>query len=325
MTKTSLGKPGEPRVLRTNQLVCDIKPGIDEKYAFYRVKCNTYSDRLDICDDVIRNENILSVKNSAYGDEDTSYLYIMAFTRQATWDFITDLEKKYKEKAAFKRLKSNELDRSTIIQLIINSTAYTRMNRVTNASGRLLTIYSTEKYEGKEDVREIVTLEFRVAERESMITPGTMEPHLFFNVVTFTNTREKDKMRFKKNRPFETFPKYVLDEYGIRRMASSDNCDSFIVRKTYDSDKNTVQFFNMGSVASLESSRVWYIDRLLDNICRVMTDAASIRLAEVVMDVYEPRGQSCYELYNKRAREIVKSNYVYAETKTESEKEYNIT
>ncbi len=323
----SLGEAASNRrEIRTNMLEYRIDDAIDDYVNFWRVRCNNWSVRSDICDFAIRSKYVFSVVNSAYRDSDFMFLYIMTFKDPESDVFMGDMKTRFGTSAAFQPVVHNAFPKRILLQLLINSMAYTRMDKVTNASGNLYAIHGFNMYEDNDTIpREIVALEFRVIERESMESPEEDALYLKVSVVTFTNLRDKDKIDPGEGKTIESFPKYVLGDVGIRRYDPEFDIgkEVFIIRKAYDADKNVIQFFDAGSMDNLENTKVWQIDKVIGSIDKRLKEYASIGLKTIDMDAFEPKGVSCYNYYHNRAIEITNSLPVYAVNRTEGDNQFS--
>ena len=282
---------------------------LDKEYVFFCVNSKGYRTRADVCDHVSKIKNVVSVKNAGSGSE----LHIMAKKIEGIERNIKDSihNSKYGLDCTLRQQQSSSMLKRDLMQLMLNSLHRSHSyDAVSSASGRFFRICETKKYEESNELREIITMEFLFEETDA-IQKFQNELCLSTKIITFTNIREKDYMRFRKNRPFETFPQYVFNHNSIKRNNDEKDIPLYIIRKA-TKRKNKINFLDFSDENKLENSKSGIIQKTVKLFNIQFEGITSIDFDSARIDNFSrPIGSKDFEYYQERANKIVTSKPIF--------------
>ena len=155
-----------------------------------------------------------------------------------------------------------------LLQLLFNSLSTIKHNHYSNVTGRLFVVIpSMNKYFYKSiEFRQIVTLELKMK-----------QDNIFnLNVVTFTSTKEKDKLGIKEDE-FHKYPRYSFSKYNkLARQIEGDD-ETFII-KQYPNWKNNVPFIDFTNYDKFTASKCGVLYELIERFNDQFNEFASVTI-----------------------------------------------
>ena len=271
-------------------------------YVFFRIECDGYNTRANICDDISKLSGIVSVKNC--GDQST--MFIMAKRNEVNETKVfSEIQSNsvYGQDCVIRSAASKDIDEKNMLQLLLNSLH--RPNKdgsITSISGRFFHIHEVKDYDDSNESQEIVTLELLF---DDTSIGQTNRLCLTNHVVTFTNIREKHRMHFARRRPFESFPQYVRAKHGLARASKSENDPTFIIKKA-NQKKNRINYLDFSEVEELDGTKSGIIYKIIELFNYYYEGVASIKFGSVeVSTVNRALDSKMSEYYQKRALTIL--------------------
>ena len=156
-----------------------------------------------------------------------------------------------------KEVSIKDLKESVIIQLLINALGTYKNDflKANNLTGHFY-VFNPDwsirgKYKNDDIIKQVICMEISISD-------GFVQ----LPVRTFTNTKLKSLITFKKKR-FEEYPKYVYGANNtLRRKIQEDDSESFILRQL-DNKKSDIAFLDISDIRSFEASKAGMLHKVI--------------------------------------------------------------
>lgn len=275
----------------TNKL--DIKIDYDRLSAEYDVFC------IESSEDYIKNgAALLDAPETDKDIKAVSFIsgkkfYVLMNSNQQNFYKLKELVAKSELSDSLRIMECDcrTLNEGLIVQLLINAlgTYNNKLLKANNLTGHFY-VFNPKwsvpgKYRGEDIIKQVICMEVSVSE----------EGYVKLPVRTFTNTRLKNLIKFKKKR-FEEFPKYVYAANNtLRRKVKDDSADTFIMRQI-EGKKSDIAFLDILNLEVFEATKAGMLQKVLSLFNEKYGDIAALRLsAETEIDTVD------YEIGNKNA------------------------
>lgn len=314
-----LGNSLDDRSIRFNVVITSEGSfdALGKEYQILKIRCKDYSKRNDLSVVLRKQDWILAVRNSSYdtySDEDLRvsvfvFCRIAADNQSRLESIIKDMDNPDIGKPIYVPIP--EVPPEVVLQLLANSLHHHDGDRINNVLGRCLEIVDYKDYgdENKGIAKEIVCLEYLFRKLPSISMPNEEDVALTFGVVTLTNTREKNKIDFRKGKTVHSYPHFVKDRYGLRiaDFSEDSNAEQYIERTTRYHEKNVITFFHSWSLDVLNESRSAHVNRILEKI-KTYYPEMGLDLKRIDTRIFEPVGNTSNVYHNELARRIVETS-----------------
>ena len=244
--------------IRINKLDYSInKVSISEKYDFFALEtCEKYIkhgsyilDASALCNDV-----------KAVKFESGRKVFIMMNKDSSNKGKIKELFKEIDDGMLYSisQEKPSDINDSILIQLLLNALGSyeSEILKFNNLTGHLYCFHPNWIKRGKEKNESVI---LKVPSLELLVTKDLC---LNLLVRTFTSSRLKNKITFKKKK-YEDYPKYVFAaNYTLRRKLKEDNEDCFILRQV-DGVKSEITFLDIRSTEKFEQSKMGVLNDVI--------------------------------------------------------------
>lgn len=176
----------------------------------------------------------------------------------------------------FSQLKSTELEKNNLLQLLMNSLCNS-CNPVlgfSNLTGHLYCFNPSwikhKRLGAQDEIVKVPCLEFRIMN----------ESKLLIYVRTFTSVKLKNKITFRKRR-FEEYPKYSFSTSNtLKRVTQSNSETSFILRQT-DGAKTEIPFLDIENYEKFMRSKMGVVSSVIDHFNAVYDGEAFIKFSSI--------------------------------------------
>ena len=292
--------------IRINKLEYNInKASISEKYDFFS---------LETCEKYIKHGSYILDASALCNDikaikfESGKRVFIMMDKNSSNKSKIKDLIKAIDdgEYYSFLQQNPNDVDDSVIIQLLFNAIGSyeSEMLKFNNLTGHLYCFHPNWIKRGKEKNQSAI---MKVPSLELSVTKDLC---LKLFVRTFTSSRLKNKITFKKKK-FEDYPKYVFAaNYTLRRKLKEDKEDCYILRQT-DGMKSEITFLDIRSKDKFEQSKMGVLDNVIKTFNEKYSGICSIRFAEKTVDHRLDYSKAIQKENIKRIRMILSEKSIH--------------
>ena len=170
-----------------------------------------------------------------------------------------------------------EIPDAKILQLLMNAMGNFKSEflRYSNLTGHFYSFHPAWLAHGKKEEKaiiwQVVCLEVLISEDFCLQLP----------VRTFTSTKLKSKIEFKK-RKFEEYPQYVLTAKNTlrRRLDSDVNTDAYIQRQI-DGERSTEEFLNIQNLELFEQSKMGMAQMVIKNFNSLYEGIAGLAFEEI--------------------------------------------
>lgn len=179
------------------------------------------------------------------------------------------------------QLRSNELESVSLLQLLLNGLCNSKNHLLcfNNLTGHLYCFHPSwlkhKRTETQDEIVKVPCLEIRF----------TGDNLLTLDVKTFSSTKLKNKITFRK-RKIEEYPKYCFaTKNTLKRATEEDSPPLFILRQT-DGAKTEIPFLDIQDIDKFLQSKMGVLSTVVDQFNDKYADIASIRF-------------TCIENYNR--------------------------
>lgn len=266
--------------IRINKLDYSInKASISEKYDFFSletsekyIKHGSYIlDAAALCNDI-----------KAVKFESGKKVFIMMNKKgSSNKGKIKDLFKEIDDGKLYSFSQENprDINDSILIQLLLNALGSyeSEILKFNNLTGHLYCFHPNWIKRSKEKNESVI---LKVPSLELLVTKDL---YLNLFVRTFTSSRLKNRITFKKKK-YEDYPKYVFAaNYTLRRKLKEDNEDCFILRQV-DGVKSEITFLDIRNAEKFEESKMGVLNNVIKTFNEKYAGICNIQFAEKTVE-----------------------------------------